>query len=203
MSTLVVVAYPDEYRAVEVLETLRRMNKDDLIDLEDACYVTKDGQGKLKLHQNTSLAGVGAAWGGIWGLIIGLLFFVPFLGAAIGAGLGILSAKLGNYWTDDAFAGEVTSTMRPNSSAIFMMTRRVSADRVVPELAMFGGTILQTSLSPEIEERLQEALDRGAGQQVAQAAAEAQATSDAETDTEAAGPIVTMTTPIPGVTGNP
>lgn len=57
MSTLVVAAYPDEYRAAEVLAELRRLNSTYLIDLEDACYVTKDAHGKLKLHQATSLAG--------------------------------------------------------------------------------------------------------------------------------------------------
>ncbi|MGH2504750.1 MAG: DUF1269 domain-containing protein, partial [Ktedonobacterales bacterium] len=71
MSNLVVVAYPDEYRAAEVLASLRRLKKEYLIDLDDACYVTKDASGKIKLHQNTSLAGAGAAWGGMWGLLIG------------------------------------------------------------------------------------------------------------------------------------
>ena len=61
MSTLVVVAYPDEYRAAEVLAELRRLNSTYLIDLEDACYVAKDARGKLKPHQATSLTGAGAA----------------------------------------------------------------------------------------------------------------------------------------------
>ncbi len=195
MSNLVVVAYPDEYRAAEVLAALRRMNSQYLIDLEDACYVTKDARGKLKLHQNTSLAGAGAAWGGMWGMLIGLLFFVPFLGLAIGAGLGALSGKLADYGIDDNFARQLASTMQPNSSAIFVLTRKVTADKVVPEIAKFGGTVLQTSLPKETEEKLQAALNQGAGQQIAQAqeAAEAQAPT----------PVSVPPSPIPGVTGNP
>lgn len=201
MSNLVVVAYPDEFRAAEVLATLRRMNSEYLIDLEDACYVTKDARGKLKLHQNTSLAGAGAAWGGMWGMLIGLLFFVPFLGLAIGAGIGALSGKLVDYGIDDNFARQLASTMQPNSSAIFVLTRKVTADKVVPELAKFGGTILQTSLPKETEEKLQAALNQGAGQQLAQAqeAAEAQA----GTDTQIPTPLSIPPSPIPGVTGNP
>lgn len=201
MTTLVVVAYPDEYRAAEVLATLRRMKNEYLIDLEDACYVTKDARGKLKLHQNTSLAGAGAAWGGLWGMLIGLLFFAPFLGFAIGAGLGALTGKLADYGIDDNFVKQLASTMQPNSSAIFVLTRKVTVDKVVPEIAKFGGTILQTSLPKETEEKLQAALNEGAGQQIARAqeVAEEQATADTQVPT----PISIPPSPIPGVTGNP
>ncbi|MGZ6390745.1 MAG: DUF1269 domain-containing protein [Ktedonobacterales bacterium] len=169
MSNLIVVAYPDEYRAAEVLAALRRLNSEYLIDLDDAVYVTKDARGKLKLHQNTSLAGVGAAWGGMWGMLIGLLFFVPFLGLAVGAAFGALGAKLSDYGIDDKFAKQLADTMQPGSSAIFMLVRRSTPDKVVPEIAKFGGTILQTSLPKETEEKLQEALSQGAGEQIAQA----------------------------------
>src|SRR5690348_15794179 len=201
MSNLVVVAYPDEHRAAEVLAALRRMNSQYLIDLDDACYVTKDARGKLKLHQNTSLAGAGAAWGGMWGMLIGLLFFVPFLGLALGAGLGALSGKLSDYGIDDNFAKQIAANIQPNSSAIFMLIRKSTPDKVVPEMAKFGGTILQTSLPKETEAKLQEALDQGGGHQVAQAqaAAEAQPAGDTQMST----PIATPPSPIPGVTGNP
>lgn len=195
MSNLVVVAYPDEYRAAEVLATVRRLNNEYLIDLDDACYVTKDARGKLKLHQNTSLTGAGAAWGGMWGMLIGLLFFVPFLGFAIGAGLGALSGKLSDYGIDDEFAKRLTSTLQPNSSAIFILVRKATPDKVVPILAQYGGTILQTSLPKETEQKLQEALNKGGGKEIeqAQAAAEAQttpasSTPPAEPEAGAAGP---------------
>ena len=55
MSNLVVVAYPDEYRAAEVLATVQRMRSDYLIDIDDACYVTKDAQGKLTAHHHMQL----------------------------------------------------------------------------------------------------------------------------------------------------
>lgn len=177
MSNLVVVEYPDEYRAAEVLASLRRLNKEYLLDLEDACYVTKDARGKIKLHQNTTLTGAGAAWGGMWGMLIGLLFFVPFLGFAIGAGLGVISGKLSDYGIDDKFAKQVAHDLQPNTSAIFMLVRKSTPDKVVPEVAKYGGTILQTSLPKETEEKLQTAMNQGAAEQLAQAqaAAEAQA----------------------------
>jgi uncharacterized membrane protein len=192
MSNLIVVAYPDEYRAAEVLATLRRLNKAYLIDLEDACYVTKDAQGRIKLHQNTSLTGAGAAWGGLWGMLIGLLFFVPFLGLAIGAGLGAISGHLADYGIDDKFAKQLTATLQPNSSAIFVLVRRSTPDKVLPEVSKFGGTILQTSLPQETEARLQDALNKGGGDQLAEAQAVAEsrgagAASSPSADTGATG----------------
>lgn len=174
MSNLVVVAYPDQYRAAEVMAALRRLNKQYLVDLEDACYVTKDANGKIKLHQNTSLAGAGAAWGGLWGMLIGLLFFVPFLGFAIGAGMGAIAGKLSDYGIDDKFAKQLTSTLQPNSSALFVLVQRSTPDKVVPELAKYGGTILQTSLPKETEDKLRAALEQGGAEQVAQAQAAAE-----------------------------
>ncbi len=191
MSNLVVVAYPDEYRAAEVLATLQRMGNEYLIDLDDACYVTKDAKGKLKLHQATSLTGAGAAWGGMWGMLIGLLFFAPFLGLAIGAGFGALTGKLSDFGIDDNFAKWLTATLQPNSSAIFVLVRSATVDKVVPEIAKYGGTVMQTSLPKETEQKLQDALNTGAAQQLqqAQAAAEAQgATAAPPTETTTAGP---------------
>lgn len=197
MSNLVVVAYPDEYRAAEVLATLRRLNSEYLIDLEDAAYVTKDSRGKLKLHQNTSLAGAGAAWGGMWGMLIGLLFFMPFLGLALGAAFGALGGKLSDYGIDDKFAKQLADTMQPNSSAIFMLVRKATPDKVVPILAQYGGTILQTSLPAETEQKLQEALNKGGGKDIEQA----QAVAESEAG-QASAP-ATSAAPETGATGAP
>ncbi|MGO8950708.1 MAG: DUF1269 domain-containing protein [Ktedonobacterales bacterium] len=175
MSNLIVVAYPDEYRAAEVLATVRRLQMEYLIDFEDACYVTKDKRGRLKIHQNTSLTGEGAAWGGLWGMLIGLLFFVPFLGLAVGAGIGAISGRLAHYGIDEKFAKQLTATLKPGSSAIFVLVQRSTPDKVLPEISQYGGTILQTSLPRETEAKLQEALNQGGGKQVAQAQAVAEA----------------------------
>ena len=51
MSELVVVTYPDLYRAGEVCAILQRLQREFLIDIEDAAYITKEPNGKLKLHQ--------------------------------------------------------------------------------------------------------------------------------------------------------
>jgi uncharacterized membrane protein len=170
MSDLIAVAYPDMNRAEQVLDTLNQMRSAQLIDLEDACYVTKDANGAIKLHQAVSLPGLGAksgaVWGGLWGFLFGLLVLQPIAGAAIGAGIGAgsgaIAGKLSDYGIDDQFVKRLSSTLTPNSSAIILLVRRVTADKVVPEFSRFGGTILQTSLNKDAEARLQTALAQSA-----------------------------------------
>ena len=77
MSNLVAIVYPDEQTAPKAWETLQELQKGYNISLEDACYIIKDQQGKVSLHQMVSTAGAGAAGGAFWGFLIGLLFFVP------------------------------------------------------------------------------------------------------------------------------
>jgi uncharacterized membrane protein len=163
VSNLVVVAYPEEKRAVEVMDALRRLQKEYLVDIEDAVYVTRDREGKLALHQSTNTAAAGAAGGALWGMLFGLLFFVPLAGLAIGAGTGFLIGKLADYGIDDKFVRQVSDNLKPGTSAIFVVVRRATPDKVIPEISKYGGTVLHTSLSKEAEDRLNAAL---AGQDV-------------------------------------
>jgi len=63
MSTLVVIGYDNEFKAEEVRLTLRKLQKEYLIDLEDAVVAVKDAQGKVKLHQAINLTAAGAVGG--------------------------------------------------------------------------------------------------------------------------------------------
>ena len=158
MSQLVVIAYPDETTAQAAVETLRRLGEQQLINLEDAAYVTRDLNGEPKLHQTQSVTGAGAAGGAFWGFLFGLIFFVPLWGMAIGAAAGALRGKLRDFGLDDAFIKGLGEQIKPGTAALFLLVRSAVADKVVPELAKLGGTVLQTSLSTEQENRLKEAL---------------------------------------------
>ncbi len=159
MSELIVVAYSDMHRAAEVMATLKRLQTEYLVDLEDAVYVTKDHGGKIKLHQSLNLTAAGAAEGTFWGVLIGLLFFNPLLGGVLGAGIGALSGTATDYGIDDDFMRELSAMLSPDSSAIFMLLRKMTADKVIPELSKFGGKVIRTSLSTDAEAKLQAALD--------------------------------------------
>lgn len=159
MSTLVVVGYNDLHKAEEVRLTLRKLQRDYLIELEDAVVATKDASGKVKLHQAVNLTAAGAVSGGFWGTLIGMIFLNPILGMAVGATAGAVSGTLTDLGINDKFMKDLADTMTPGSSVLFVLVRKSTPDRVLEELAGTGGTILKTSLSNEAEARLQAALD--------------------------------------------
>src|SRR3954469_19714779 len=105
MSDLVVIAYKGEDTGDQVLNKLRELQKEYLVDLEDAVVALRDAKGKVRLKQAVRLVPAaavgGAAWGGLLGILVGLLFMNPLLGwlmgAALGAGSGALSAALTDY----------------------------------------------------------------------------------------------------------
>src|SRR5215469_4920374 len=115
MSELVAVSYPDVYRAGEVCAALQRLQKEFLIDMEDAAYVTREQDGKIKLHQTQPVVGmatgIGASRGTIWGTLIGLLFMQPLLGmaagAVLGAATGAMTGKMVDYGIPDPFMQEL------------------------------------------------------------------------------------------------
>ncbi len=159
MSDLIVVGYNDEHQAEEVRLKLLKMQHEYLVDLEDAVVAVRDKEGKVKLHQIHNLTAAGAISGGFWGALIGLLFLSPILGAAIGAGAGAVGGTLSDIGIDDNFMKELAGTLQPGSSALFVLVRKMTADKVLPQLQGMGGKILQTSLSNEDEKKLQAALD--------------------------------------------
>ncbi|MCK8784607.1 DUF1269 domain-containing protein [Roseomonas sp. NAR14] len=166
MSDLIAVAFDSPTEADSVLLKLTEMRKEYLIDLEDAVVVVRDAAGVVHLKQSINLTTIGATSGGmsgmLWGGLVGLLFLNPLagmaVGGALGAGMGALSGSLADYGIDDKFIKELGSTIAPNSSALFVLLRKVQPEKVLAELQGVHGRVLRTSLSPEKEQKLQEAL---------------------------------------------
>ena len=62
-----VVGFEDSHEADRALSELAPLQKEYLIDLEDAVVAIRGPDGKLRLKQSVDLVGVGAASGGLWG----------------------------------------------------------------------------------------------------------------------------------------
>jgi uncharacterized membrane protein len=168
MSELVVIAFDGRDTADHVLNDLRSMQREYLVDLEDAVVVTRDAEGKLNLKQSVNLVGMGAmsggTWGALWGVLVGVLFMNPLLGlvagAAAGAGAGALAGALSDYGIDDDFIKKMGETISNDSSALFVLFKKVTLDRVLPEFHRYQGRVLKTSLTEEQEAKLRDALSR-------------------------------------------
>ncbi|MGH8654151.1 MAG: DUF1269 domain-containing protein, partial [Gammaproteobacteria bacterium] len=139
--------------------TLRKLQRDYLVELEDAVVAVKDAKGKIKLHQAVNLTAAGAVSGGFWGSLIGLIFLNPLVGLAVGAAAGAASGALTDLGIDDNFMNELAATITPGSSALFVLVRKATPDKVLAELQGTGGKVLKTSLSHEDEAKLQAALN--------------------------------------------
>ena len=161
MINLVVIAFQDEQTAFEMRAALAKMQKEYLIEMEDVVVVTKGDDGKVKLHQAQSLTALGAASGGFWGLLIGMIFLNPLLGAAVGAGAGALSGALTDVGIDDKFMQQLAESFQNGCSAIFILVRKATADKVLEGLGAFHGKgkVIQTSLTKDEEDELRKVIE--------------------------------------------
>ena len=159
MSNLVVIGFDDDASAFEMRAELVKMQKEYLIEMEDVVVVTKDEKDKVKLHQAVNLTASGAVGGGFWGMLIGFLFLNPLAGAVVGAGAGALGGKLSDIGINDQFMKDLAETFKPGTSALFVLVRRSTPDKVLEGLKGFKGKVIQTSLTRDKEEELRQVLE--------------------------------------------
>ena len=155
MSKLIVVSYDDELKAEQVRLDFLKMQKSYLVELEDAVVAVKKQDGKVKLRQMNNLTALG---GGFWGMLIGAIFLNPLLGFAIGGAAGAVSGALSDIGIDDNFMKQLAEQMKPGTSTLFILLHSDLSDKALAELKGTGGTIIQTSLASEDEEKLQKAI---------------------------------------------
>ncbi|WP_433504540.1 DUF1269 domain-containing protein [Pseudonocardia halophobica] len=157
MATLTVWKFDDPGGARNALDLVERLQKQELLTLEDAAVVTwPEDRKKPKTEQLHSMKGAGALGGSFWGLLFGLLFFVPLLGMAVGAAMGALAGSMSDVGIDDRFIKEVREKVTPGTSALFLMTSRVVQDKVLDEFRGTQAELISTNLSNEQEQKLRE-----------------------------------------------
>lgn len=158
MADLIIIAYESEEKAERARAKLLEFQKEYMIELGDAVIAIRRPDGNVKLNQLVNTTAAGAASGALWGTLIGLLFLNPLIGAAVGAGAGALSGRFTDVGIDDKFMKDAAAALKPGQAALCVLVRKVTADKVLPAMASFGGTVLRTNLSAEQEAKLREAL---------------------------------------------
>ena len=158
MSDLIVVVFPTEAKAEEVRQKLLGMQKEYLIELDDAVIAVKDDKGRVKLNQLLNTTKTGAVSGTFWGTLIGLIFLMPLAGAALGAASGAIGGALTDVGINDKWMKDTASAIEPGTAALFVLVRKVTGDKVLEGLKGEGGTVLKTSLDHTKEAALRAAL---------------------------------------------
>jgi uncharacterized membrane protein len=67
-----------------------------------------------------------------------------------------------DYGIRDDFIKKLSETIPQNSSAVFVLFKSATEDRVLPEIEPYKPRVLRTSLSNEQEEKLKAALGQAA-----------------------------------------
>ncbi len=162
MATLTVWRFPTATGADEALDTLQKLQRQELIKVQDGAVVSwPDGARKPRTRHLGDLVGMGVVGGAFWGFILGLIFFVPLLGAALGAAGGALGGHLAHVGIDDDFVRQVREKVTPGTSALFVLSSDAVVDRVRAEFDGRQAELLETNLSAEEEARLREAFTEG------------------------------------------
>ena len=159
MSDLVFIAFDTEKHAEEVREKVLSMQREYLIDVEDAVIAVRDDDGRVKLNQLIHPARTGAVSGAFWGMLIGWLFLMPVAGAAVGAAGGALGGSLVDVGiNDDDMKRQANEALKPGTAGLFLLIRKMTTDKVLEDLKGVGGTVIKTSFDNAKEEALRQAL---------------------------------------------
>ncbi len=158
MSNLIVITFDDENQAPAVFQSLKKLEHQDLLNLDDAAIIVKDADGKVHV-KNLVESGVkvGAVAGGIFGLLIGGLLF-PIAGLALGIAGGALIGKSFETGVDQKFVKEVKEGLKPCSSGILFIVSNENTGVLVAALEPYNGKLYQTTLDSEVEAELKKAL---------------------------------------------
>ncbi|MEB3887049.1 DUF1269 domain-containing protein [Lyngbya sp. CCY1209] len=158
MATLTVWKYNSADGAQNALNKLKELQKQLLIEIEDAAIVYwPQGRKKPKTTQAVDLVGAGAFGGAFWGLLFGLIFFVPLFGMAVGALAGALSGHFTDYGIDDDFIKDVRNQVTEGTSALFLLTGKVTMDKVEEAFKdEEKGQLIKSNLTSEQEAKLRE-----------------------------------------------
>jgi uncharacterized membrane protein len=157
MSELVVLTFDDTEQAGAALEALKKARSGGYLKIDDAAVIVKDESGKVDIKNQMD---TGTKWGAVGGGLIGLMLasiFFPLAGLAIGAIGGALVGKSLNLGVDKKFVKDVTETLKPGMSALFVIGSG-NPEIVIATLRPFQGTIYQTTLPTEAVDELHAAL---------------------------------------------
>ena len=158
MSHILVITFEDENQALAVLQSLKNLEQQEMLNLEDAAVIVKDAEGKVHVKNMTGTkVKAGAAAGGFLGLVIGGLLF-PVAGLALGAAIG---AKLGKHFgngVDKNFVKDVRESLTPGSSAILFVVDHENTNILITALKPYSGKISQSSFDNVAEEEMRKAL---------------------------------------------
>ncbi len=156
MSELIAITFDGADDATAALGSIRLLESEGRIGLEDTAVVTKDAEGKI--HVKNEMAS-GTETGAVVGAVLGSLLFVVFPVAIIGGAIvGGLIGRSAAPGIDGAFVKQVEADLPAGGSALFLLTKSGEPGLLIAAMRKYEGRVVQTSLDEEQEEALRESL---------------------------------------------
>jgi uncharacterized membrane protein len=157
-SKLVAIAYDGQETANEVLREIQALEAAGDIVLEDAVVVERQQGTQVELKQVKTAEWKSTGRGTGIGLIAGLLLGGPIVAAMAGAGIGYITGKLKDHGIPDDFIKDLSESLGPDSSALFLLIKEANAEKALATVKPFKGRVLTTTLDKDKEERLRQTL---------------------------------------------
>jgi uncharacterized membrane protein len=156
MYDLLVMTFDSPEAAEGARGAIRTMQREGRLSLEDAAVLRSDASGKVDVDNELSRdVKVGAGIGALLGAMF--MFFFPFWGVMLGAAGGALVGAALDRGVDPQFVDDVKASLKPNSSALFLVVAQGDMDALRAALAPFGGEVLQTTLDEGVADQLRDA----------------------------------------------
>jgi uncharacterized membrane protein len=158
------IAYDDFARAQRVREEITQLGwgagmEGRYLILEDIAVVARHPDGSFTLDHKPfpGVANILAATGA--GLLAGLALAAPLTGATIGALLGGAgTAIVAHVGISEDFIHEIESTIKPGTSALFVLDQTGDMGVILARIRGLGGTVLKTNVDLERAKLIQSTL---------------------------------------------
>lgn len=162
---LVAIMMDSAATARSAREACAEMANEGLIELGDAVVAFKDADGDVQLDQSVNLTAAGAAGGAWWGVLIGglaglavgnpLLMLAGTAGGAAGGAVGGLFSDAG---ISDEMMEQSGEALSNGKAILFLMGRTGAPDKVLERLKPFGGKVVSSNLSNDMDTKINAAL---------------------------------------------
>ncbi len=183
-SRLIVLAFEGASTAEGVLANLKELEAEGALKLKDAVIASRPGAAdrifmnpamgsgsgtmasgtgvpagqatapEAEITQTDSRRGRYALAGGGIGVLIGTVLGGPIGGLTV----GLIAGALRDRGLSDKFVKELSATLRPDTSAVFLLIESVDAEKALAQIRPFNAKVLNTNLPPDMEEQLRQAL---------------------------------------------
>lgn len=159
LTNLVVVAYPEEGKAKEVLKQLKQLQSQGLISIINAAVIVKNEKGKVSISEtgDTDAKG-GAIMGGIAAGLIALFNPIGALGVmamtAGGASVGALITHFMDLGFPQEDLQDLSDSLTPGSSAIIALVENTWVDELADALEQYAGRLYKRSIKANIADQL-------------------------------------------------